>query len=474
MLQKVIHQLNEKDYSLLSLQMKESKADKFLSLLVNYRKENTTDKELISILNVNVSAFHTLKSRLSEKVQYFLFKNIAETRVELIQNVAKIDQLVYNTPRETAIQILKKLEAELIKNDMPNELIVVYKALKKLHLHSPKYFEYSQLYNKHVAYHLAQDSAEDLLSSFCKTLSEYYLSRNEIQLTSLVLLKKEMENVCRLYKSHRLKIYKNILDIHFNLFLPEAVQIHEETTIESMLAESHEILKTFEDDRVYKHLIQVINFLYFEYYYKLKLHKNALIYYDKISDKTEAMLLLNHSCFASHFLISKIEYTIAGSKHPNFHLKNDTLEDEPDPENIPNFILFTYHKTSIAFYEGLYPDAIQYLNKLLREISFKSIAFSEVEVKLFLAMLYLFNKDEEQAAAILRNVTRKINEEKTSEKYKCVTPFLKLLKSLGKGQSGKKDEKTISLNNYYKAANVGQYRILESIVLNDELLSKIK
>ncbi len=474
MLQKIIHQLNEKDYSLLSLQMKESKADKFLSLLVKYRKEKTTDKELITILNVNPPAFYTLKSRLSEKVQFFLFKNTAETRIELIQNVSKIDQLVYNTPRETAIQILKKLEAELIKNDMPNELIVVYKALKKLHLHSAKHFDYSQLYNKHVAYNLAQDKAEDLLSSFCKTISEYYLSRNEIQLTSLILLKNEMENVCRLYKSHRLTIYKNILNIHFALFLSDAAKLHDETTIESMLAESTEILKNFEDDKVYKHLIQVINFLYFEYYYQLKLHKNALVYYDKISCKTEALLLLNHSCFASHFLISKIEYTVTGSKLPDFHLKNDILEDEPDPENIPNFILFVYHKTSIAFYEGRYSDAIQSLNKLLREISFKSIPFSEVEIKLFLAMLYFFNKDEEHASVILRNVTRKINEEKTSEKYKCVTPFLKLLKSLGKGQSDKKEEKTILLNNYYKAANIGQYRILESLVLNDEILSKIK
>lgn len=474
MLQKIIHQLNEKDYSLLSLQMKESKANKYLSLLVNYRKEKVTDKELITLFNVKPAAFYTLKSRLSEKVQFFLFENSDETRVDLIKNVSKIDYLVYNTPRETSIQILKKLEAELIKNDMPNELISVYKALKKLHLHSPKHFEYSQLYNKHVAYNLAQDKAEDLLSSFCKTLSEYYLSRNEIQLKSLVLFKQEMGNVCRLYQSHRLTIYKNILNIHFALFLSDEVKLHEDTNIESMLAESLEILETFGDDKVYKHLIHVLNFLYFEYYSQLKLRKNACIYYDKISDKTETLLLLHHTCFASHFLISKIEYTVENIMQPDFSSKNNIQEEESDSENIPNFILFNYYIAAISFYEGRYSDAIQRVNKLLMEISFKSIPFSEVEIKMFLAMLYFFNKDSEHAVVILRNVTRKINEEKESEKYYPALQFIKLLKSVGKTEGLKKDEKSILLNRYFNAANTGKYKILEFLTLNDEMLAKIK
>jgi len=466
MLQKVIHQLNENDYSLLSLQMKESKADKYLSLLTNYRKEKITDKELIERLNVNPIAFYTLKSRLSEKIQLFLFKNTVETRIELIQNVAKVEHLVYNTPRETSIQILKKLETDLIKNDMPYELTTVYKALRKLELYSNKYYDYSRLYNKYVAYNLAHDKVEDLLSLFCKTLGEYYLSRDEKLLNRLILFKQETKNVCRLYKSHRLKIYQNILNIHYSLFLSDIIEVDNGVTVEFMLAESKEILAIYGDDKLYKHLVLVIDFLYFEYYHQLKLYKNAQIYYDKIVNKTNTLLLLFHSCFASHFLISKIEYQAKD-------LEGHSVDNEPNVENIPSFILFNYYKATISFNEGRYGEAIQRLNKILSDISLKNILFSEVEIKLFLATLYLFNRDKEHATIILRNIQRKITEEE-GDKYFCALLFIKLLKSLGKEKGLKKDEKNNLMNRHFMAANSGRYKILEFLSLKDEMLAKIK
>ena len=66
MLQKIIHQLNENEYSLLSLQMKESKAYKHLALLTSYREEKITDTDLILLFNIKPAAFRTLKSRLSD------------------------------------------------------------------------------------------------------------------------------------------------------------------------------------------------------------------------------------------------------------------------------------------------------------------------------------------------------------------------------------------------------------------------
>ncbi len=475
MLQKTILQLTEKDYSLLSSQIQESKADKYLALLTAYRKEKITNGELIKKLNVKSAAYYTLKSRLNEIVQLFLLKNVSESRIELIQTIAKIEYLLYNAPRATAIQILKKLEAELINKDMPYELTSIYKALKRLHLYSPKYRDYSQLYNKCTANNQAQDKAEDLLSLFCKALSEYYLSRSEQELTRLVLLKKEMKNVCRHYESHRLTVYKNILNVHFDLFTAGAVKTDEVKTIEEMLQESLEIIETHSEDKVYTHLISVIHFLYFEYYLQHGLYKNAGIYYDKIIEKTETMYLFGHSCFASHFLISTIKYKAHKSNFSNFYSEDDSLEEEIDPENLPGFILINYRIAVVAFYEGRYPDAILRLNKLLRETTFKKeISFSEAETKLFLALNYFLNGEKAPALNILKNASRKINKEKEIEKYLSALKFIKLLKSCCTDQVIKTDKKIAELHRNFNAVNEGRYKILEFLTLNEDMLAKMK
>ena len=148
-LQKIIHQLSPADFNNFSEQFKKTKADKFLHLLNHYRNGSTTDKIILHRLKIKQAAFYTLKSRLFDKVQELLYKSTSDTRIELLLNTANIEHLVYKTPRETAIGILKKLEAELLVHDMPNELISVYKALKKLHIHSEKYYDYLQLYNRY-------------------------------------------------------------------------------------------------------------------------------------------------------------------------------------------------------------------------------------------------------------------------------------------------------------------------------------
>ena len=474
MLQKIIHQLKEEDYSLLQLQMKESKAGKCSALLTNYRNDKYTDQELIALLKVKPTAFFTLKSRLSKKVHYLLYRSTSETRTELAQNIAKINHLIYNTPRETSIQILKKIEEQLIKYDMPNELTILYKALKKLHRHTPKYWDYSKLYNKHVSYNLWHDKAEDFLSSFCGILSRYYLNRNEQEITKLFLLKKEMENVCKLYESHRLKVYKNILNIHFALFLSDVVQMDDDTSIEPILEESLEIVNAFAEDKEYKYLVHVINYLHFEFFHQQKEYKNACIFHDKIVDKTNLLLLLDHSCFASHFFISKIKYTVENLKRSDRGSQNHISEDDLNIENSANFILFNHYKAALAFYEYRYSDAIQILNKLLRETSFKENPFSEIETKLFLAMLYFFNNNKEHASLILRNTIRKINKENENERFHQAFHFIKLLRSMGKKRGLRTDKNNVILNQDFAIANSGKYGILKFLLVDDSSMLPIK
>lgn len=469
-LHKIIYQLSPNDFSILSEQLKETKADKFSLLLNHYRKVKTSDEDLLKILDLKLPAFYTLKSRLFDKIQEFLYKNTTDTRIELLQNVANVEHLVYKTPRETAIGILKKLEEELIEHDMPNELITIYKALKQLHLHSDKYYDYLQLYNKHVAYYLAQDKAEEILSQFCKTLGDYYLNRNTDTLDLLVLYRKEMLNICKLYSSHHLQMYKNILLTHFALFCPLESEMKEDFTIEEMLTESMSIINSHEHDRKYKHFKQIINFLYFEYYQQLNLQKNSIKYFEKITENSDCLLLLNHCSFVYHFLISKIEYYKNEKKENQLINEEETFLHVPDINDITSYIIFHFSMAIAYFYGENYLAAIQTLNKLINEISFKNYSFAELEIKTLLATLNILSKRFDQADIIIRSISRKIADENDEIKYHSASTFLKLLKTSISIKNNEKLKKMIEINNAFESANNGKYAFLKSLKLNEKHL----
>lgn len=473
-LNKIILQLSPDNYSNFSNQLKENRADKFLILLNYFRDESPiSEAELLTKLDVKQAAFYTLKSRLLDRIQEFLYKNTADTRVELLQNVANIEHLVYQTQPETAKSILKKLEKELIDHDMPSELIIVYKALKKLHIHSEKYYEYLQLYNKHVAFNLAHDKAEEILSLFCKTLGEYSLSKNSDTLDLLVLYKKEMSNVCRLYQSHHLTIYKNILFTHFALFCPVEKEMKDDSTIEEMLKESLTIIETHPEDRTYKHLLNVINFLYFEYYNQLKLYKNAVKYYDAITGYMESFLFLNHSCFVYHFLISKIKWFLLEKKEAELINEEEVHSFEPDVTNVNGFVYFQFYKASAEFYAKNYSAALQTLNKLINEVSFKNIPFAEMEAKSFLALVNTICDRPDQAEVNIRSVSRKIADENDDEKYEIASLFIKIIKTSASPKKNEKLEKMNEINHLLNNTNVGKYAFLPYIKLNEEILKSL-
>lgn len=469
-LQKIIRQLSPADFNDFSEQFKKTKADKFLLLLNHYRNGSTTDKIILHRLKIKQAAFYTLKSRLFDKAQELLYKSTSDTRIELLLNTANIEHLVYKTPRETAIGILKKLEAELLVHDMPNELVSVYKALKKLHIHSEKYYDYLQLYNRYVAFNLAQDKAEEILSLFCKTLGDFTLSRNEETLNLLVLYKNEMINVCRLYQSHHLHIYKNILLINFALFCQNKNEIDTDPTVEEMLKESMSIIDSHWEDRIYKHLKLVFHFLYFEYYHQLNLHKNASKYFESITKSSEGLLLLYHSSFVYHYLISKIEYFHFEKIENKLINEGEISEHEPNIHDISSYTIYHFYKAYAEFYAEKYSAAIQILNNLINKISYKNQPFTEIEIKSFLALLNIVCERYDQAEVIIRSISRKIINEDNSAKYYNANNFLKLLKTSASRKEKEKNEKLNELNTSFEAYNTGKYAFLKSLKLDEKTI----
>ncbi|MDF2436017.1 MAG: hypothetical protein K0Q95_393 [Bacteroidota bacterium] len=470
-IEKIILQLSEKDFLLLTEQLIQTKADKFLTLFQSYRENKLSDKDIQQQLDIKTAAFYTLKSRLYDKVQEFLYKSTQDTRIELLQNVANIEYLLYKSPKETAIGLILKMEDELLKNDMSNELIIVYKALKKLHVYSSKFYDYQQLYNKFVAYTLAQDKAEELLSLFCKTLTIAYVTKEQKYYDLLSLYKKELQTLSRIHQSHRLTLHKNILNIHFSLFSNVQEETITDDTVEDMLKESFSIIERHPEDRTYIHLEHALNLLAFEYYHQLKLYKNASVYYGKLNDDNCSILLYNHSAFSMHFLVSRI----------NWHYLNKTIDElndneeliyEPEPENASEFILFKQYKAYLSFYKGKIPEAVQTLNKLINEVSFKDVFYAEAEVKIFLTILLLLAEKSDQAEIILRSISRKLSDE-DEPKYHTASLYIKFLKTVLANKSTGKQEKLSELYKLISANNTGPDSMLGNLHLSKDQIMKL-
>jgi hypothetical protein len=468
----VVLQLKEEEYNDLCQQFVETKADKYLRLLKLYRENKYSDEEIQEMLSVNTSAYYTLKSRLFDKIQDFLTNNMSTPIIDLLRKVANIPTLIYDTHRDTAVAILTKLESELQSYDMPYELSNVYSALKKLHLHSPKYFEYTQAYNRHLAYTIALDKAEDLLNSFMRTLGEYDASRLKSHIAYLSLIKQEMKNVCSLYASHHLQVYKSFVDITYALYVPDQEAVKDDEPVEDMLVNLEKIFSTYKQDNNYQHLQLVYNFLAFEYYHKLNLSKKAIRYYDEVNKKLPSFLLFNHCTYTTRFLISRILHHLENNAEQELYDQNKLMfaNYEPDKNDVPNYINFVKYISACAFYSKRYQEAVQNLNTLINDISFKNYPHSEIEVKLLLALNYSMINKYDPANSLLRSVTRKIRELNDDMGYENALIFYKVLSLQMSSSARHIDQKISQLFSKFELLNQKSNRMLEYIKIDDQFI----
>ncbi|KXK22791.1 MAG: hypothetical protein UZ12_BCD005003009 [Bacteroidetes bacterium OLB12] len=173
-LKNIVKQLSDSDYKSIYDSLSESNAEKSAHLLKALRERQLSDSKIMVELEVNANAYYTLRSRLNQKIEEHLLRQMESPRTDILRKVANLNEVLFTKKRTITIATLKKLEKELLDYDLANELTVIYKSLKKLHIHSPDHFQYSQLYNRHVAYMLAVDKAEDLLAEYFKKIRQLF------------------------------------------------------------------------------------------------------------------------------------------------------------------------------------------------------------------------------------------------------------------------------------------------------------
>ncbi|MBI3511786.1 MAG: hypothetical protein HY064_14085 [Bacteroidetes bacterium] len=467
MLRDVIIQMDAGRYETFRNELVQSKAEKFCQLLDSYREDKLSEEEIQKLTATNNSSFYTLRSRLQDKIQEYLFRISEDSRAELLKTTATAPSLIYEVNRETAVVLMQYLESQLKEHDMPAELVVVYTALKKLHFNSAKFYEYQQRYNKNVAYMLAIDKAEELLSLFSAELGNYMISDDESKIDLMKLYLKELDNFERLYDSHRLRVMRGFAAAAYGIFVDPQMNIPgSEETVEDILKKICAILETYPNDRYYRYLFSAADFLWFEYYNRIGLYKNNAEIFARLSAAPVKIARLAHTMPIGKFFISSLERKAMNINSPNasdIPAMDTNMAVTGGDHCVYSISLFNAGK---FFAEKNYKECAAQINSLFSEISFKKYARAETEARILLAFAYFFDGKTDLAESTTRSISRKISSEKMEEKYPDAVLLVKIIKVALSNGNGKK-EKITALYKSFLENNSGPDSILKFLRLTD-------
>jgi len=110
-LRKTIKKLSDEEYQALLLQVSGKKKNKPYYVLEATRNNNHfDDTEMMKQLQVNPSAYYTLKSRLNTRIAEILSKKVENPIRELMEEVVRVPATLYGTNRDFSIRALKEIE----------------------------------------------------------------------------------------------------------------------------------------------------------------------------------------------------------------------------------------------------------------------------------------------------------------------------------------------------------------------------
>jgi hypothetical protein len=475
-LKNIIKQLSEKDYLNMIETLKDNGADKTATLLKFLKEKQLTDAKIMTELEVNSNAYYTLRSRLNEKIEDYLVKQMESPRTDILRKVASINEMVFTKKKTIVVATLKKLEKELTDYDLSNELIVVYKHLKKYNLNTAEHFHYSQLYNKHVAYTLALDKSEDIIAEYFIRFGSYYLTGEETLKTELVLLFNEVNNIARLYQSHRLYVYVNCVSIFHKIYVdPELQDDDTDDSIEFTFGKIDEIMTNYAPDANYHHLSLVFDYLKMLYFENKKLNKKALKYYGDVNEFA-SVFISNYSLFTFTPLYFVTKLVKDKIENPKLVLENHKhLFDgyESDVTDFPKHIIYEIYESICYFNTGKLDVSIKNCYQLLNLAQLKRYNEILIEIKTFLALQYCLVNDIDLFNQIMTSIQRQIRISDKSN-FEYIAHICKIMKvSLSNLDAKNKLIKIKVINAKIDLTEIKRFSIFKYILFEDELLTKL-
>lgn len=405
-LREIINQLDEQNYNEIENELLKSKAKNFHFLLTALRQNNKPEKEICRELQISNSAFYALKSRLMDKIQDHLSGISDFQKEELMELMSRIPELCNHTPRETANAILQKLETDLISQGMHNELLVVYSSLKKINLHSPKYFTYSQLFNKSVAFSLSLEKAAEISCEFSRILSTYLVSGDDNLMDSLSFLYNEIGNVFELNGSRQIALVKNFILLQYDFIKRKRDHLTPVTDPEQILRDTYSLIQSIPDKAEADMYTLITDYLSFEYHYAYRNYKKAEEFYVKIIPHFNTLLLISYKSCTMTFLKSSMAFCLHNDRKKDIAvLGNEVLVD---PDDVHTRLMMDYYNAMAYYLEGQTKKAITLLNNIINTYSLPNMFHMEVEVKLLLSYFLFKQKEYDMADGVLKKLMRKI------------------------------------------------------------------
>ena len=473
-LKNVIKQLSDKDYQAVYDSMIETNAEKSAYLMKAIRERQLPDELLMKEMKVSKTAYYTMRSRLNIKIEERLLEQMGSPRTDLLRKVANLNEVLFTKKRTIALATLKKLEKELLDYDLANELTVVYKALKKIHINSPEYFAYSQLYNRHVAYMLAVDKAEDMLAEYFKKYGLYVLTGDQEERTGLILLMREMQNVAHLYKSHRLYVYQSCMHVFHRLFV-ETEEVLEGESIEDIFGQVQSIFQNYKLDPLYYHLHVVFEYLQMEYYNHYKVYRESQKFVDEIDDAL-VNLLVNypHYTFSGQVFITRLQRSLRQEKERKLNEENKDLlrEYEPYKHDMATYAIYCQYLALSNYYIGRYEETIKILNTLLAEINIKKYPFVQFEIKTMLALLYCLVRDYQMFNGLANSIQRQL---RMYGKNSCphVTLLIRILRLAVSVRMVEKEKQITKIVRKLESLRVDHFVAFMYVRLDQKLIKKL-
>jgi tetratricopeptide (TPR) repeat protein len=425
-LKQVIIQLSDNDFEKISNSLKKTKAENYCLLLQSYRSGKLPDAEITEKLGISSNSFYVLKSRLYDKIQEHLSVDVFSTQESLMKQLLQVPEVCFNMPRETAIAFLHKLEKELLKFDLHNDLLVVYSALKKMHLYSEKYFYYSQLFNKQTALGLSLEKAEEILGNFNRILGQHSFSKSQQHLDTLYFLKNEINNLYELNPSRQIEIIKYFVELQLAIFCEESKG--GSVPIAEVIQQARKVFAELPDTSVQKKWEFVLDYLSFEYYLGIEEYKASTPLYEKVNENLSTLLLYNNICATHKFLVSKIKFCNETSRTDDLMVDPKKTEIYYDKDDSHAGVQIALYNSMLYYKQRNFKEAINMLNAILNNFSFKDLFHESINIKLTLAYFYLVQKDFDMVEITLKSVSRKIKSEQ-HERYYHVLHLIKIFES---------------------------------------------
>jgi hypothetical protein len=475
-LNKLVKQLTDESYPRLKEELITAGAEKSARLLELAYEHQMSDHQALNELNIQPNAFYALKFRLNQKIQQFLLDQLNLPQVELTRRVNMIPYILENYPPDIAESTLQKLNKELAAYDMPFEQLKVLKALKHMNFHLPKaFYEYSTAYNLSLAYAIDADKVEDLLADFVLQYGYFFLNRTAEPLDRIHVLEAEISKLTRLYPSSpRLQLYDVLARLFSCLFIQRYSNkpLPEASVVEALLQSFRQLLDRNQLDSSREYYEPVYQLFCYEWARVQKNNHQLSLLDDELMLKIQLLLTrYHHVVFMPQFLESRLLNAQRLYKAHLLHVQNERAQLQPlevSSEYMAAFYVYHRYLAACAFLAGKYQDALRVLITVRNQSEVRRHEFADMELKLFMALLYVL-LDEVELARQFINSARRLNKDFLQGSLPAVATFCKLLVMSLRNEALPRKKHIEFLTSEFYAQNKGSLQVLTFLPPESEL-----